>query len=73
MQTKAFEEEVLKNLDLLNSYEQEKALAYIKSLLPRERDQTKLLQWAGKLDEKSILEMKTAIEDGCEKVEEDAW
>lgn len=73
MRTKAFEIEFLKNLELLSDAEQVMALAYIKSLLPKETNQTKLLQWAGGLDEKSIDEMKKAIEEGCENVEENAW
>jgi hypothetical protein len=73
MRTKAFEVEFLKSLELLSDVEQERALAYIKSLLPKETNQSKLLRWAGGLDKKSVHEMEKAIEEGCENLEENAW
>lgn len=73
MQSKAFENEFLKNLELLSKEQQDKALAYIKSLLRRDRNQQDLLQFAGSLDPKSISEMSDAIEAGCENIDRNEW
>jgi hypothetical protein len=73
MRTNDFTDEFLKNLELLSTAEQEKALAYVKSLLPQENNHSKLLTWAGGIDAKSIKEMEEAIEKGCEKIDANAW
>ena len=73
MQSKSFEKEFLKNLELLSKGQQDKALAYIKSLLTRRRSQAELLQFAGSLDAKSIREMSEAIEAGCETIDKNEW
>ena len=73
MQSKSFENEFLKNLELLSKEQQDKALAYIKSLLTRRRSQAELLQFAGSLDAKSVREMSEAIEAGCETIDKNEW
>jgi len=53
MISKAFESEILKNLELLTIEQQNKALAYLKSLLKNRNNgghQQELLQFAGSLD-----------------------
>ena len=75
MLSKAFENEFLKNLDLLNKEQQNKVLTYVKSLLKRTKDSTQqeLLQFAGSIDSKDIQEMNAAIEAGCENVDKNEW
>jgi ERCC4-type nuclease len=73
MRTNDFTDELLKNLELLSTTEQEKALAYVKSLLPQENNHSKLLTWVGGIDAKSIKEMEEAIEEGYEKIDANAW
>ena len=69
--SKAFENEILKNIDKLTAEQQEKALIYIKSLLHPESQN--LLQFAGTVDEQSIREMKNAIKMGCETIDTNEW
>ncbi|HEX5167783.1 MAG TPA: hypothetical protein VFW11_01315 [Cyclobacteriaceae bacterium] len=73
MKSKAFENEFLKNLEKLTQEQQEKALAYIKSLLKRDSGNERLLQFAGSLDPTSLREMSEAIEEGCENIDKDEW
>jgi hypothetical protein len=75
MLSKAFENEFLKNLGLLNKEQQNKVLTYIKSLLKRTKNSTQqeLLQFAGSIDSKDIQEMNAAIEAGCENVDKNEW
>ena len=75
MESKAFENEFLKNLGLLSKDQQSKVLAFVKSLLSRDQktNQQELLKFAGSIDPNSILEMSTAIEAGCENVDKNEW
>ena len=75
MESKAFENEFLKNLGLLSKDQQSKVLAFVKSLLSRDQkiNQQELLKFAGSIDPNSIREMSTAIEDGCENVDKNEW
>ncbi len=73
MQSKSFENEFLKNLELLSKEEQDNALAYIKSLPTRRQSQSEPLQFAGSLNAKSIREMTEAIEAGCETIGKNSW
>ncbi len=73
MQSTAFENEFLKNLEKLSREQQNKALAYIKLLLRRGQKQPELLRFAGSLDAGSISEMREAIEAGCENIDKNEW
>ena len=75
MESKAFENEFLKNLDLLSKDQQSKVLAFVKSLLNRgqKTNQQELLQFAGSIDPNSVREMSMAIEAGCENVDKNEW
>lgn len=72
MPSKAFENELLKSLGMLTREQQNKALAYIKSLLKR-GNRHNLLQFAGSLDSVSVNEMSKAIEAGCENIDKNEW
>ena len=54
MESKAFENEFLKNLGLLSKDQQSKVLAFVKSLLNRgqKANQQELLKFAGSIDPK---------------------
>jgi len=71
--SKAFENEILRNMEKLTAEQQEKALAYIKSLLGMERASQNLLQFAGAIDKQSIHEMTDAIKSGCENIDKNEW
>ena len=75
MESKAFENEFLKNLGLLSKEQQSKVLAFVKSLLNRDQEtnQQELLKFAGSIDPNSVREMSTAIEAGCENVDKNEW
>ncbi|MBN8652464.1 MAG: hypothetical protein J0L67_13610 [Cytophagales bacterium] len=70
--SKAFENEILKSLELLTKQQQEEALAYIKSLL-KVNSPADLLSFAGIIDSNSAKEMQQAIEEGCEKIDHNEW
>jgi hypothetical protein len=75
MLSKAFENEFLKNLNLLDKEQQNKVLTYIKSLLKKSKanNHSELLQFAGSLDPKDAQEMLIAIEAGCENIDKNEW
>ena len=75
MESKAFENEFLKNLGLLSKDQQSKVLAFVKSLLSRDQktNQQELLKFAGSIDPNSVREMSMAIEAGCENVDKNEW
>ena len=75
MESKAFENEFLKNLGLLSKEQQSKVLAFVKSLLNRDQktNQQELLKSAGSIDPNSVREMSTAIEAGFENVDKNEW
>jgi hypothetical protein len=77
MLSEPFENEFLKNLGLLSKEQQDKVLSYIKSLLKKTNSQNnnqhELLQFAGSIDSKSIHEINTAIETGCENIDKNEW
>lgn len=64
----AFENDFLKNLELLSKEQQHKVITCVKSLLKRTKsnDQQTLLQFAGSLNSTDIQEISSAIEAGCE-------
>lgn len=75
MESKAFENEFLRNLGLLSKEQQNKVLSYVKSLLKKTKNsnQQELLQFAGSIDPKDIQEISTAIEAGCENIDKNEW
>ncbi len=75
MESKAFENEFIRNLGLLSREQQNKVLSYIKSLLKRTKNTNhqSLLQFAGSIDPKGIQEISAAIEAGCEKIDANEW
>jgi hypothetical protein len=74
MVSKAFENELLKGLALLSKEQQDKVLSYVKSFLNRSGNSNQeLLKLAGSIDSKSIQEMKSAIEAGCENIDVNEW
>lgn len=73
MQSKAFENEFLKNLGKLTRQQQDKVLAYVKLLLRRDSGTQRLLQFAGSLDAASVREMSEAIAAGCENIDRNEW
>ena len=76
MISKAFESEILKNLELLTIEQQNKALAYLKSLLKNRNNgehQQELLQFAGSLDPTALREISETIDAGCEEIDKNGW
>ncbi len=71
-------ERILEDLDQLPPALQRRALELVhelkeKSGLPRGASRDALHQLAGTLDSESAREMREAIEEGCERVDPDAW
>jgi hypothetical protein len=75
MASKAFENEFLKNLELLTKQQQNKVITYVKALLKRTKfnSQQALLQFAGGLKSKDVEEIRAAIEAGCENIDKNEW
>ncbi len=75
MTPKAFENEFLKNLGLLNKEQQGRALTYIRALAKRAQNDNHLdlLQFAGSLSTKDAQEIGAAIETGCENIDRNEW
>jgi hypothetical protein len=71
-------DEILQDLEALPPGLQRKAQEYVRGLvqtsgLPRGASPRDLQQVAGILDDESAREMREAIEEGCEGVDQDAW
>lgn len=74
MISKAIEAEILKNLGQLELENQNKVLRYIKSLLGISKpDNSRLLTIAGTIDKDDLALMEKAIEEGCEKIDQNEW
>ena len=76
MASKAFENELLKNLGLLSKEQQGKVISYVKALLKRTNSndqQQALLQFAGSLKSQDVQEISSAIEAGCENIDKNEW
>jgi len=75
MASKAFENEFLKNLELLSKEQQSSVIAYVKALLKRAKsnNQQALLQFAGSFKSKDVQEISAAIEAGCENIDKNEW
>lgn len=78
MESKAFENEFLKNLESLSKEQQQKVISYIQALWKgAKKDSVKsaqsLLQFAGSLSSKDVQEMSSAIKAGCENIDKNEW
>lgn len=75
MASKTFENEFLKDLDLLSKEQQNKVISYVKALLKRTKasQHNGLLQFAGSLNPKDVQEISSAIEAGCESIDKNEW
>lgn len=72
----AIKEQILTDLDQLSPELQRRAADLIHGLispLPKGASGRDLLRFAGTLDEESAREMREVIEQGCERVDLDAW
>lgn len=69
-------EQILSDLDQLSPELQKRAADLVHALvapLPKGVSGRDLLRFAGTLDDESAREMIAAIEQGCERVDLDAW
>jgi hypothetical protein len=65
---------IMQSLSKLDNFQQLKLLDFIISLVgKKDTNPEKLLRYAGAIDKKDISLMKAAIEDGCEKVDNNEW
>lgn len=72
----AIKEQILTDLNQLSPELQRRAADLVHDLvspLPKGAPGHGLLRFAGILDEESAREMRDAIEQGCERVDLDAW
>jgi hypothetical protein len=74
MASKAFDNEFLKNLELLNRDQQNKVIAYVRKLLKSTTDNHQaLLLFAGAIKPDDAQEMTAAIKAGCENIDSNEW
>lgn len=75
MASKTFENEFLKNLELLSKEQQNRVITYVKALLKRTKtnNQQALLQFAGSFKSEDVQEISSAIEAGCENIDPDRY
>ncbi len=75
MESKAFENEFIKNIELLSQEQRAKALVFVKSLLtkPKAHREQGLLKFAGSIDHNTANEMRKAIQEGCKNIDENEW
>ena len=69
-------EQILNDLDQLSPEMQRRAADFVHRLvspLPKGASGRDLLRFAGTLDDQSAREMTEAIEQGCERVDVNAW
>ncbi|MBA2278183.1 MAG: hypothetical protein H0W06_10520 [Chloroflexia bacterium] len=69
-------QDVLKNLDVLDSHDQRRVLDFTRALAVRRRSTGKggaILALAGAFSPDDLAEMKRAIEEDCERVDEAQW
>jgi hypothetical protein len=69
-------EQILSDLDRLSPEKQQRAAQLVHELVPRLPKGASiddLLEVTGTLDDESARQMMEAIEEGCERVDEDGW
>ena len=74
----SIKQKILEDLDRLSPELQRKAQELVHGLTvsgskPRGTPGKELMQFAGILDEEGAREMERAIEEGCERIDFDAW
>jgi len=76
MGSNPFENELLKNINLLSKAQQAKVSAFVRSLLEnslRSGNNADILKFAGAFDAQSLKEMSAAISADCGNVDKDEW
>lgn len=75
MASSAFENEFIKNLELLSKEQQNKVITYVKALLKitKNNNHQALLQFAGSFRSKDVQEISAAIAAGCENIDKNEW
>lgn len=76
MVTPQLKDEILERLDRLPSHLQRRVVDFADALVstePQGVPGTQLLKHAGAIDSQSLREMEQAIEEGCERIDPDAW
>jgi len=74
----SIKQKILDDLELLSPDQQERALELVHGLArsgsrPQGTPGRDLLRFAGILDEETAAKMERTIEEGCERVDPDAW
>jgi len=71
-----FENELLRNINLLSKEQQVKVLAFVRTLLQSRltiNDNKNILKFAGAFDIESLKEMSAAINADCGNIDKDGW
>jgi hypothetical protein len=68
------EEELQRRIGELSPSKRQKVLKYVRALQSREGVPGKqLLRFAGAIPKDALARMALSIEEGCERIDEDAW
>ena len=74
MTTAALNKEIMKYLSSLGKSQQEKALAFLKSLVQDKKiSSSQLLSFAGAIPADDLKQMEKVINRGCEHIDEHEW
>ncbi len=66
--------QILSSLSDLEKTQKGRVLAFIKSLLKKSNgDKSKLVKFAGAFDQQDLLQMESAINQGCENIDRNEW
>lgn len=69
------QEELLKEMARLSQEEQQKVLAFVKSIVaePLGKAGKDMARFAGAIDPADLKQMAAVIEESCERIDERAW
>ncbi len=74
MSTSALKSDLLAEIDRLTLPQQERLLKFARCMSQGRRNSvSRLLSFAGWVPQDDLREIASAIEDGCEQVDQDAW
>lgn len=74
MEKTEIRQQILSALDHLNQRQQERLLAFIKSLIERKsKSKPDIIKMSGTIEKDYLNLMEKAIEEDCEKINSDEW
>jgi hypothetical protein len=73
MQLTGLSKNIEQSLGQLSPYQQIKLLEFVESMITAKTNKGDLLKFAGTIEKSELDVMQTAIEEGCEKIDNHEW